>query len=357
MSAVLRLIHAASGMEKPPTSPAPHRSRPNSTYTFPVGEDCLMELVRLAERLRGVCGDPWPFQAAVADMILDMDSGTERSEGDQYRRWGWTRGQYRARKGDLSSTMTNWLSAYGRLRRSESPEINNPATANEQPTGNPKTVEIDQKSESCNPATANEQPTNNHPPYNNYSTPTPTGGSGAPAREGAAESGGDHPVGAVILPDGTRRPDADSVVRIALQQQGWTADQEPVLRLWVETHENKFPTSFDARELRDLIATHGVERVAAGIRWMGREGYLKLSRVGDWLVAGAIEQDAPTDRPLSPAAYGLLSYAEMTRRERGFMGRCEMYRLVSDPSGPIWGRERGSTAAPIPETFAMKVAP
>ncbi|MEO6046016.1 MAG: hypothetical protein ABIQ57_00945 [Candidatus Kapaibacterium sp.] len=355
--------------KRPPSSPAPHRSRPNSTYTFPVGEDCLIELVRLAERLRAALGDPWPFQAAVADMILDDDVVRERSDRDRYARWGWSRQQYRDREADLLETMKNWLSAYGRLSPNPAENERNHGGTTEEPRRNPKSDDSAVKSHKENHGGTTREPRRNHPPYNNITTPTPTGGSGAPAREAVGESGGDHaapvsppagvedlPVAAVVLPDGTRRPDADSVVRVALQQQGWTPEQEPVLRLWVETHESKFPSQFDAREIRQLCATHGVERVADGIRWMGGEGYLKLSRLRAWLQQPAADGDLP-ERPETPASYGLLSYREMTARPRGFMQRCEMYRLAADPSGSVWGREIVPGATPIPETFAVQVAP
>jgi hypothetical protein len=135
-----------------PKNPEPHRTHVRTTYCPPVGIDCLMDMLRMATKLR-TYGEPFSFEAACVSYMLDQDKGTIRAKTDYDRQWGWSTQQRKTRWSDLLETVGNWTTFHGK-------KANRPATA-EQPTANREQVDSESESQSSNrPATA-EQPTAN----------------------------------------------------------------------------------------------------------------------------------------------------------------------------------------------------
>ena len=133
---------------------------PESSWTYPVGRECLDDHLRLARALRKATGEPFSFEAAAVDLYVDTDrGGTPRAQsGDQgyTTRWGWSRAQVRERWQELLERVEGWRTAYGRLLAD-----NNHEETTEQPRNNHEIPESDENSNGDNHAITTEQPRSN----------------------------------------------------------------------------------------------------------------------------------------------------------------------------------------------------
>jgi hypothetical protein len=141
-----------AGTYDAPKSAEPHRTHVRTTYCPPVGIDCLMDMLRMATKLR-TYGEPFSFEAACVSYMLDQDKGTIKAKTDYDRQWGWSKQQRRSRWLDLLETVGNWTTFHGKKA--------NPRATPEQPTSNPAPAGISSESQSSNPRATDQQPPSN----------------------------------------------------------------------------------------------------------------------------------------------------------------------------------------------------